>query len=335
MNLDLDFFSTDSIVDKAIELGLDRIRCSLSGKVIAHLDRGAIDSAVRFEQFQNPLASDENIIDSLETRWLIQSSRPAPHLTAAKSPDGFRFLREYYPADLFAILASRLVFENLVAEKQLHSIELLRRKMAWLVELQDWLESSEASSDEMLKVLESMIRLDAIVNIRHALYSVEVRDLAADMYNSEFNFMTLAGFVDMVENSMFLALTRMKNAPTGNRMALSAALAAAGATPEQIVAEEEKEVREAEMNRNRIASISARNAGRNGKVKVNRGVKAVVSLSEVVDSLPPALAAKYAADLEKRKASASKAKVDPKTGEKRTRASINAAARFGVADFDF
>jgi len=328
ITFDIDLGADDAL-NRALEIGLQYVRCSLTGQIVSVASNEAIQKAIAFERFQRPFQPIEQIIDSLETRWLIQSSRPAPHLTAAKSKDGFRFLREFYPVDLFAILASRLVFENMAAVRELESTDLKLRKMQWLVEFQNW---QRGESEQLMKLLDTLIQLDAIHNIRHALYSLEVRDTVKLIRDNEFNFDTFAAFVDMVENCGFIALSTMKNPPNGNSMALSAAIALIDMTPEQLVLEEEKD-RKVAANRMLVASANARNSGKSGKVTVNRGLKAVISLAEVRDVLPPTLAAKYAEQLEKRRPKKAATTGDSKP--KSSKAVLKAAERFGDINFDF
>lgn len=293
----IEFFDANKAINAVKEAGIHEIRCSMTGRIISTLTDEAILAAIRFEYYENPVAELDIIIDAMETRWLIQSSRPAPHLTAHKSRDGFRFLKEYYPVDLFAILASRLVFENTLIKREMDTLQIARIKMSWLREM----EIAAVEEQERFKeVLESLIRLDAIHNIRHCLYSQSVKTMAEKVRYEAFDFESLCVFIDEVENCGFIALTTMKNPPAGNSMSLSAAMEAL--TPEQITAIEEAEEnkRQAKLREyNRIAA-SARSA-KGGNVQIRRGVKAVVDMADVVPVMPAKLAAKYANELESKK----------------------------------
>lgn len=334
----MNLFNPESFLAPAKDAGLNKIRCSLTGQVIATLDDESLIAAINFESYTNPLASIDHIVDALETRWLIQSSRPAPHLTAHKTKDGFKFLREYYPMDLFAILAGRLLFEHTQIVRELDSTDTKRMKMSWLIQLQTWYESSEFAGGPTLdlhtRALETMIRLDAIHNIRHSLYSREVTEMARALRESDFNIVAFTAFVEEVENCGFIALSTMKNPPAGNGMALTAALAQHGMTPEQLILEEERQEKIA-ANRRRAIQQMQTAAAKSGTVTIRRGVKAVLSMQEVGTVIPPKLAEKYAAELEKRSHKAGTQAVNAPAQPKKTRASAKALSRFGSLDVDF
>lgn len=322
-----------SLVALAQSIGLHNIRCSLTGQVVASLSTDALARSIEFEVYTNPLASDDEIIDRLETRWMIQSSRPAPYLTAHTTKDGFKFLRSMYPKDLFAILAGRLLFEHANSERYDESLARRRAQMQWLIDLQDspWFAEFD---EQAIAILETLVRLDAMHNIRHCLYSHDVKTMASQLREADFNSDTFAEFVSEVENCGFLALATMKAPPIGNSMSMSAALAQHGIVPDQLINEMERQAKIEENRRRAIQSVSANMGAKNGKITVRRGVKAVLTLKDIGGAIQPELAAKYAHELEKRKPAAKG--TESKDGKKApSKASAKAQARFGNIDITF
>lgn len=329
----------ENLVALAKEYGIQNIRCSLTGQVIATLTDEILDRAISYEIYENPLADAERIIDSLQVRWLILSSKPAPHLIGHKSLLGFKFLRTNHPKDLFAILTSRLLFDSLWIKKQMVGSEIARKRMAWLVEFWDstpeWTEAHQAT-------LEQLIRLDAIHNVRRAIYDPRLARMLTQIQEGEYTFETLLVFIDEVENSSFIALSKMKNPPNGNQYALGAALDQHGMTPDNIIRAEERKLKTEERRRAGIAAVSANGYQRHGNVVIHRNTpKTVFTLAEMSDHLPPALAAKYEQELAERKVI-----VNPKTGailskpkgeltKRQTNSKSKSAARFGSLDIDF
>lgn len=322
----MSIYDHTTLIAKAKEIGLHAIRCNLTGKIIAELSDESLTAAIGMEVYDNPLASDESIIDSLQVRWLIQSTRPAPHLVGHKTQNGFMYLRQFHKQDLFAILASRLIFESIWIKKQEpQGYTVARARMQWLIEL----DSHDLTvKPDFEKILNALIRLDAIHNIRHAVYDVKIADLFRNLRGSQFDYDTLAIFVEMVENSGFIALSKMKNAPNGNTQSVNVALSQAGMTPDQIINENERSFKVVEMRRAAIQAVNGKGQANAGNAKVNHGVKAVFSLVDLGVALKPELAAKYAADLESRKPKKPDSSGKPAAVKK-------AISRFGSIDIDF
>lgn len=314
-----------TVVNKIVDAGLNQIRCTLTGQPIGTLSLGALQRAVAYEVFESPLSDDETLFDTFETRWLIQS-KPAPHLTANNGPRAYEFLLANHPKDLLAMLAGKMIFENLTAIRMHGTKTLQMSKAQWLKELWDH-DSMAEWTDAHQVTLNTLIRLDAIHSIRDCMFSNDVKAVAEEIRENEFSFESLAIFVSVVEDAAFLALTRMaQNKARGNPLALRAAILQSGLTPEQLVAEEEKAIREAEEKRRHYQSLGATMSGKSGTVKVNRGLKPTLSLNELGATLPAALRAKYAAELKGKESSAKPAADKVKKPSK-------SAARFGSLDF--
>lgn len=321
-------FPIELALERAKSIGLNHIRCSLTGQITATLDDSVILKAIEYEVYSSFDSTVESVMDTLQTRWFIQSSRPAPHLTNHNTPHGMRFLRMYYPRDLFAILASKLVFENMVAIRFHSSTELAKQKLQWLVEFQDL----ELDDNGIKMVNEMLIRLDAIHGIRHVLYSDKVREMALAIRENEFDFDSLCSFIDRVENEGLEKLAKMKNPPaTANRLALSAALQSM--TPEQLVVMEEAEFKNAQSKRAAYTSESARNGAKSGKVAVRHGFGVLVELRSILGTLKPELEEKYKAEVQARvEAGKSVPKGAGKPNQNaapKSKAVLKAAARFG------
>lgn len=339
----LDFLDTKNIVALAVEQGLNKIRCSLTGAVIAHFEEEYLIRSIRFEQYGNTLASDDMILDSIQTKWIIASSRPSPHLVGHTTKDGFKWLRNNYPSDLFAILASRMIFERADVQRRLNQKMLLLTKMQWLIDWQDYV-AANGFTDSQRQALECMIRIDAIHNVRHAFFDPNVRKWADRIIEDEFDADSFLLFVQEVEARGMIQLTRQsKPSERANSMSLSAALDQHGMIPENLIAKEEEEQKKAENQRRAINSMNSRNAGKSGTIKVNHGKKVtneIVNLHEIRGTMTPELEARYAAVIADRRAKNIKP-TDPdavktpkatKTAHKMEKA----LARFGnLGDLDF
>jgi hypothetical protein len=329
----------EKLVNLAKQHGIHNIRCNLTGAILGQLSDESIDKAISFELYQHPIADDESVMDSLQLKWFIQSSKPAPHLVGHSSPTGFKFLRNNYPKDLFAILASRLLFDSLRIKYDVKfNTNLAQRRLQWLIELNDsisdWTDAHQAT-------LEQLVRLDAIHNVRQAIYDTHIAAAAESLRTSEFNFDYLLVFVDEVENCGFIKLATMKTPPTGNQFSLLAALDQHGLTPDNIVRAEEKHQKQVEQRRAAIASVGSYS---HGNTSIRRGVKTLFALVDVVDKLPEALAEQYKAELASRKVVVDssgnilkKPKEATKAGDKKATETNKkkAMARFGNVDIDF
>lgn len=323
----------ESLIAKAIEYGYDKARCSMTGQVISVVNHEALDKAIDYIRFESPMLDDEQIMDKLAMRWLIQSSRPSMHLVSFESYESYRWLYQNHPRDLLAILMSRVLFEHSKLERERQTTTFLNMRLDWLVELQD---SEEFMSwgKKAQDLLDKLVELDAIHSIRNALRSQVLKDDAKFVRDRSVSFDLLTTLVDKITDEGMKHLARAQYAPDGNRQSLSAALVAKGMLPEQVILEEERQARESESRRRAIAAINSRNADKNGKVTVIRGEKAVVSLQQIGAVIPPKMAEKYAAALEKKKPTpvASTAKKEKKP----SKAALRFAAfteTLGLGDF--
>lgn len=216
--------TNSQILAAAKESNLHLIRCALTGKTLGAMDDETMLASIELEVYRNPFVSMESILDSLELRLWIQSTRTAPHLSLIKDKDGFKFLLAYYPKDLFALLAGRLMFDNLAMKTQgvMTSSDSFD-KLQWLVKLQD----SISSFDEIeFKVaLDALLYLDSVHDIKKVYYSEEIKSAARKLNTSEFSFKSLTAFIKRVEKEAMLQLAQSKQRFIGNSFAASAAIA--------------------------------------------------------------------------------------------------------------
>lgn len=323
------------IVSQVRDQGIDNIRCALTGQIIGYMSTESVAASIEYELFEDINVDSETILDTLQTRWLIQS-KPAPHLTGNNGPRLYEFLLANNKLELLAMLAGKLIFENLVALRSHGTKALAMQKAQWLSELWDT-ESQIGWSDLHEVTLNTLIRLDAIHSIRDCLFSNDVRTDAETIRENDYTFDSLSVFVSKVEDAAFLALSRMASNPArGNPAALRAAMLQSGMTPDQIVEEEEKALRESEAKRRHYQSLGAQNAGKSGTVKIHRGLKPTLGLRDLGATIPASLAAKYESELANRKGQSTAKGKSAKSGEKEMTASQKkAAARFNLTDFDF
>lgn len=325
------FFNFDALLGTIKNNGVHHVRCSETGQIISTMTDSVILRALEVEAFSNPLMSEDEMLDELQTRWLIQSSRPAPHLTNHKDKHGFKFLRTYFPQDLFAILSGRLIFERPEIVRSLGKIESHLAKMNWLISLQDiW--AVDGFGKGFQDSLEILIRLDAIHNVRHAFYDPKVKGWADKIRTSEFNLEVFIFFLQEVEASGLIQLSKMSAAPKfANSMSLSAALDQHGLTSDELIRAEERRLKIEEERRLAISRANIKGNQSGGKVVTLRGQKPLFDLAAVVQNLNPALKAKYEA-AKAAKANSAKPSKERKPTEKGMSKSL---ARFGNLDIDF
>jgi len=317
-----EFHDIESALESAKATGLNVIRCNLTGKQIGTLEDSAILAAIRFEYFADPFANLEDILDSMHLRTLIQNSKPAPHLVSHKNKDGMNFLRSCYPRDLFALLASRMLFDNVIHKANEDSTHQREIRMQWLIECQAFFDENETIPGFDAQV-DTLIRLDAIHDVRRVFYAPRIKELAAKLMNQEFNYSELVDFLVLTEDDAFHALTRMKNAPNGNGMSLSAALMAM--TPEQLDLYDREEKLNDANRAKAIARIAAGSKRGGGTVTKKR-----IKLEEV--ALPKEIAEKYAAQGKLNLEQFKQAHKENKPASKRTKK----ASRFGdLSSLDF
>lgn len=320
-------FNFDGVLAQIKEHGIHHVRCSETGQIVSTMTDSIILRALEIEAYSNPLMSEDQMIDALERRWLIQSSRPAPHLTNHKDKDGFKFLRQYFPEDLFAILSGRLIFEAPEVVRKQGKIESHLDKMHWMISLQNiW--SRDGFSKKFMECLEILVRLDAIHNVRHAFYDLKIKDYAEKIRTSEFHLEVFHYFLKEVEASGLIQLSKMKAEPKfANTMSLSAALDQEGLTSDELIRAEERRLKINEDRRQAIEKINSRGAAKTGKVVTLHGKKPLFDLREIRGTLPPALEAKYQ-EMQKEKKAESVNKPTKKSMSK-------ALARFGNLDIEF
>lgn len=323
----------ESIVAKAIEYGYDKARCSITGQVISTMNHDSLNKAIDYIRFEAPMLDDEQILDKLAMRWQVLSSRPSMHLVSFESYESYRWLYQNHPQDLLAILMSRVLFEHSKIERERQTTAFLNMRLQWLIELQDS-EEFKTWGIKAQGLLDKLVELDALLNLRNALRSQEIKDDAKWVRDNAIDFTVLTSFVDKIQDEGLRYLATAKAAIYGNRQSLSAALVSQGLLPEQVIREEERQAKEQEARRRAIAAINSRNADRNGKVTIRHGAKVVVSMQEIGATIHPKIAEKYAAALEKKMPATTDSK--SKKEKKPSKAALRFAAfteTLGLGDF--
>lgn len=337
MNLSLENFSLESDkTAKAIalirEAGFDKIRCNLTGQIVAEMHDTAIRSAIDYMRFEEPFLSETQIVDQMQIRWLIHCSRPAPHLAGFKSTMAHTYLVMHHPRDIFAMLYGRMLFEYEKIEQEMNLTDALKRKLFWLIELQES-DFFQKFSPAMTKALDALIRIDSIHSIRKAFYSAKIRKLAAQVREEIPTEKLLVTFTEEVESHALNAIVDKPNPPSGNTMSLNAALTQAGLLPWQIRLKEN----EAKNKSNALAFaarvIETRKLSDLERIKEGYADKQTVVMADLAGQIPAMLQAKYAAAERAEKEAAQEAK-NPKTKTaKVSKSALKAAARFGNLDF--
>lgn len=333
MNIEL--FDSAEILEMVKEAGFDKIRCNLTGQVIATIESDLLKSAIGYIRFESPLLDDESILALMATRWLIQSSRPAPHLASFQSHDAHTYLVNNHPKDMFAILIGRMLFEHEKIGNELTASESQRAKLAWLISLQ---ESSEfqAFGPKLKSALDTLIRLDSIHSIRNSLYTTRMRAIVAGVRNEPVTEKMLVALIESVESEGFAVLAKRQYPPVGNRQSLNAALAQAGLLPWQLrIKENEAKQKSASLA---FAAKVLESKAKSDLERIKDGIseKQTTLMSELEGQINPLLHARFESALEKEaadKAAAKNPKEKTVRKPKTSASAMKSAARFG--DFDF
>lgn len=338
VEFDFNILANPEAVQLIHDAGLDVIRCSETGQVIAELSTESVLKSVEFEVFQNPTISVEDIVDSMQVRWLIQSSRPAPHLTNIKSRDSMLYLRSNHPLDAFAILLGRMLFDNRYYRKSTLESDARAQKLLWLAGFDSvkhrYLQDEYKLTERFVEAVDALIRIDAIHDVRNCLYTEVMRETAALIRDNEVNLSDLLDFIGHVEAAALEALTKMKSTPVGNRMSMSAA-ASINIDDELVNAHNDSAEDERRANLRKIEQAQLFARQRNtGTVQVIRGKRAVSNLADITGVLPPELAAKYKIQAKGAKATKAPSESKAASNKKQTKTE-KALARFSGLNLDF
>lgn len=317
----------DSIVERIREAGFDKIRCSLTGQVIAHIDESVLASAIDYMHFENPLISSDQIVDQMEIRWLVQCSRPAMHLVSFQSHDAHTYLVNHHPRDMFAILFSRMLFEHVKIDREMSLSDATKSKLFWLVELQES-EFFQTFSPKMKTALDGLIRLDAIHSIRKVFHSDRMRALAAELRNESPTELMLTTFVESVESHALNILVKRDVPPVGNRQSLNAALAQAGVLPWQVRIKENEAKHKTASLEFAAKVLANRQLSEFERIKAGYAEKHTVVLADLEGQIHPLLKQKF-----EQAVTREKAKEEQPKAKKPNKASIRAANRFANLDF--
>lgn len=336
-NLSLESTGEDTIVAKIQAAGLDKIRCSLTGQVIAQIDISILAAAADYMRFENPTVSESHIIDQMQIRWLVQCSRPAMHLTSFQSHNAHHFLNLHHPRDLFAILFSRMLFEHSRIDREMSLVDATKSKLFWLIQLQES-DFFKAFGDKMKEALASLIRIDATHSVRNTFYSEKMRALAAAVRDEIPTETMLVTFVEQVESHGLNALVNRDTPPTGNIQSLNAALYQAGILPWQIRMKENEAKHKTSSMEFAARVLANRNLSDLERIKAGYAEKHTVTLSDLEGQIHPLLKQKYenaiAADKERAEAEKQKAESAGKPKTKKTsKAALRAQNRFANLDF--
>lgn len=331
-NLTLD--ETVDVVVKIQEAGYDKIRCALTGQVIAEILPAVLSSAVSYMRFEQPLITDNQIVDLMQIRWLVQCSRPAPHLVSFQSHDAHTYLVNNHPRDIFAMLLSRMLFEHAKIDLEMNLGDAQRRKLFWLISLQES-EFFQKFGPEMRKALDTLIRLDAIHSIRKSLYTDRMRALIAQVRDEIPTEKMLVALCEQVESNGFKILAKKTTPPEGNRQSLNAALAQAGILPWQIRMRENEAKQKTESLAFAARVVEKMKLNDLERIKEGYAERHTAVLDDLGNQIPALLRQKYENAIRQEEEAKAKAKAsaESKSKPKVSKSSIKAANRFGDLDF--
>lgn len=255
---------TNEAINLILLEGMNHIYCSATGTEIGSISESEIQTCLRMDLNRSPLATVDDLVESWSIRQYAMSSGVAPSLRHHKDHHTLlRLLKSDEadgPAKILAYMASRLFFEALVPQRLIPSTEVRRARLAWLIEFRRRIDSlpakwheSVTADDESTRAaegavnilsmaaklkpsaesegkaaqlcLESLLRLDAIHNLRHSFYNVQLRDsLIAFRDSDEWTFWQFRKLLDKIEADGIIKLQRQKTPAIGNSMAISMAL---------------------------------------------------------------------------------------------------------------
>lgn len=323
------FDATDVLV-KIQAAGFDAIRCNLTGRKIAEIGDDVLMDAVRYIRFEQPLLDDSQIVDLMQMRWIVQCSRPAPHLVSFQSHDAHTYLANHHPRDLFAILIGRMLFDHDKIDREMSLVEAQKAKLFWLVQLQDS-EEFQAFDSNMRKALDALVRIDSIHSIRKCLYTDKIRQLTAGVRNEPVTAKMLIAFIEEVESHGLNSLTKRTVPPEGNRQSLNAALAQAGLLPWQVRLKQNEANQKTQALAFAEKVIAQKKLSDLERIKAGYAEKHTVVLEDLSGQIPAILQQKYEDAIQREQTKKSPNKTNRKG---KTSASVmRAAARFGDLDF--
>ena len=243
----------------------DCLHCSLTGSRYAMIEESEIKLCLQMELDKSPLATAEDLADSFELRHYAMSSGPAPSLRIHKDHSSLvRVLRldPAGPARLLTYLSARLFYEALINQRDLDSTNVKMHRMQFMLDMQsrladlpeNWHESLTEKDEEISDVtifsgitqalaepagegvaegkaaqrcLESLLRLDAIHNLRAALYDNNLKVRVAVFRESDWSFGSYIDLLNAIEQDNIVKL-QGKGTPQGNAMTLTSLLATIG-----------------------------------------------------------------------------------------------------------
>lgn len=252
----------DEVLELICDRELNRITCAETGTQYATIDDDEIRLCLEMEVGISPFITIDELIESWSMRHYIVCSGLAPSIRFHKDRNTMLRLSKGQDgkAKVLCYLAGRLFFEALIPSRLIKSTEIRRARLTWATQFRrridnlpaKWHESLTADDESMKTAdaavnilsmaaklkpsaesegkaaqlcLEALLRLDAIHNLRHSFYNVQLRNSLIAFRDSEnWTFWQFRKLLDSIEADGIIKLQGQKSPTIGNSMAISMAL---------------------------------------------------------------------------------------------------------------
>lgn len=231
------------------------------------IEESEIKLCLQMELHKNPLISAEELADSFEMRHYAASSGPSPSLRIHKDHSSLLRVMQLDsngPARLLTYLSARLFYEALMNQRDIDSTSVRMHKMQFMLDMQsriaelpaNWHESLTEKDEEISdgsifsglaaalakptnvddstaegkaaqRCLESLLRLDAIHNLRSTLYDNNLKVRVAIFRESDWDFSGYISLLNQIEQDNIVRL-HGKSTPQGNSQTLTSLIASIG-----------------------------------------------------------------------------------------------------------
>lgn len=246
---------------------LDRIYCTQTGSLVGWIAQEEVERTLHLELERHPLADSTSLVQTWTLHHAVTCSRVAPSMNVFKDTHQVsRFMNQGREgrARLFSYLAGRLVYTAVTPERHHNSLNFMSGILYYRIQLLDRLNAlpenwakSLTASDESASIamaanqilaesafipatpieegkaaqhcLEALLRLDAIHNLRAAIYSPEIISEIEGLREFESRrgyFTHMWNLLQRIESDAIIQSRKQHMRKEPNRFIVQAAIAA-------------------------------------------------------------------------------------------------------------